>query len=151
MFAKGIVSRKRNVKHNVLRTGHELTLVGWSEPLAMMVAWGFNHPNSNTCLLPGVCVKITSALRQASSAVAHTLTVYPQVALISSANACVALVSNPYANPSVNLWMGAVPRAMAVAITPVPIKATLVWSLAAKCFTDNDNKQQANHMRDEVR
>ena len=35
---------------------------GWSEPLAMMVAWGLSQGSCRTGLDPGVCVKMTSEL-----------------------------------------------------------------------------------------
>lgn len=51
-------------------------LVGWSDPLAMMVACGRSQSSSRTVLPPGVWVKMTSDWRTASSAVVHTFT-YP--------------------------------------------------------------------------
>mmetsp|Transcript_32418 Transcript_32418/g.51890 ORF Transcript_32418/g.51890 Transcript_32418/m.51890 type:complete len:229 (+) Transcript_32418:427-1113(+) len=61
--------------------------VGWSDPDAMISAWGLSHLCSSTHSPPVVCVKTTSALRTASSAVAHATNEYPSSADNLSQNA----------------------------------------------------------------
>mmetsp|Transcript_9171 Transcript_9171/g.34272 ORF Transcript_9171/g.34272 Transcript_9171/m.34272 type:complete len:219 (+) Transcript_9171:188-844(+) len=110
-------------------------LVGWSLPLHTISACGLSQPSSSTHSPPGVCVNTTSAALTASSAVAHALNEYPSSVDILSQKICALLVFREYANASVNPYTVAVDRAMASAMTPVPIKATLFAPFTARCFT----------------
>mmetsp|Transcript_8443 Transcript_8443/g.35322 ORF Transcript_8443/g.35322 Transcript_8443/m.35322 type:complete len:238 (+) Transcript_8443:160-873(+) len=109
--------------------------VGWSLPLQTMRACGLSHDSSSTHSPPGVCVNTTSAARTASSAEPHAANGYPSSSDILSQKVCALETSRLYANASSNPNTVAVERAMDSAMTPVPMNATLLAPLTARCFT----------------
>mmetsp|Transcript_48624 Transcript_48624/g.115429 ORF Transcript_48624/g.115429 Transcript_48624/m.115429 type:complete len:233 (+) Transcript_48624:424-1122(+) len=118
-----------------ITAGGSSFLVGWSDPDAMMVAWGLSHFRSSTHSPPEVWVKTTSAFRTASSAVAQALKGYSSSLDIFLQNAEDFWGDLAKAKASSKPCTVAVARAMASAITPVPMNATLLAPLTARCFT----------------
>mmetsp|Transcript_11848 Transcript_11848/g.37559 ORF Transcript_11848/g.37559 Transcript_11848/m.37559 type:complete len:231 (-) Transcript_11848:416-1108(-) len=107
-------------------------LVGWSEPLAMIVTpFGLSQLFSSTVLPPGVCVKMTSLSPHSACADGATVNGMPSSACISLAKASAPSIA--YATP-LNGRTAAAPRAMLRAIAPQPMKPTTSCVADEQCF-----------------